>query len=204
MIIALEGIDGCGKTSVWHALLKKGFPAFFMSEPYNHELFGDGGCKLDGLSAGEQLDLFIADRKEMWPDQKKCKNPQVDLVLDRSLYSSCAYQSFGDGPPWKQILSMHGPECVYPDLVFYLEIPLELALERIASRKGEATAFERKDRLEHAAKTYRTMGLIRNTPERKYSYWKTLDGTQPVEENVLIIEDRIALVRSWGDTRGSA
>src|SRR5665647_3426147 len=101
ILIAVEGIDGAGKTTQSHMLTEKlneeGYSAIFLHEPTN----GQWGQKIKelakngrhGITPEEELDLFYKDRIE---DVEKNINPNIKekkiIVIDRYYYSNVTYQ----------------------------------------------------------------------------------------------------------------
>lgn len=94
MIIVIEGIDGCGKTTICNAL-KSHFKAprrqvLMFSEPYGH--FGEYVRKSQ-CSEAQKWTLALTGRCEIWEKIKPLrKDTRNIIILDRSYQSSWAYQ----------------------------------------------------------------------------------------------------------------
>jgi dTMP kinase len=146
--IVLEGIDASGTTTQCRALAaaleQRGHRTLRTFEPSN----GDIGLQIRswlGATAkgpGPQALalLFAADRLE---HLRKEIIPALEegyvVVCDRYLWSSFAYQGLDCDLNWVRSLNSRA---LRPDLALWLEIPVEIALQRCAARlaKGEAKA----------------------------------------------------------------
>ncbi|HRD01749.1 MAG TPA: dTMP kinase [Candidatus Saccharicenans sp.] len=179
LFIVFEGIDGCGKSTQVELLAKKlrrrGKKALTLSEP----TAGRWGQKIresaldkDSLSPVEELELFIKDRKE---DIKNNIRPALQsgqiVILDRYFYSTLAYQG-ARGLDMDEIRAKHNKFVIRPDIVFILDVPVSLALKRIASRPIIYRLFEDRDYLQKVRKNF----LSLKDPE-----CCLLDGCQPPE-----------------------
>ncbi|ACX72871.1 thymidylate kinase [Methanocaldococcus vulcanius M7] len=149
MFIVFEGIDGSGKTTISKKLAKS-INAFWTYEPSN-SVVGELIRKI--LSGNVKVDdktlalLFSADRIE---HNKKIKEElrYRDVVCDRYLYSSIAYQSVA-GVDEDFIRSINR-YALKPDLVFLLICDIETALKRINTKD----IFEKKEFLEKVQEKY--------------------------------------------------
>ena len=161
MIVAVEGIDGSGKSTLIRLLRSRlaesGVEAVFDSEPYSAKTFYAEN-DLRSMSPYAAIMAFRDNRKAHWPEQRRfLEKGSPVLVLDRSLFSSFAYQSFR-GPMWQQILKLHGPDPVLPHEVIWLDVDVETALRRLDARSQEERGtYEHLEHLEWASKTYRTL-----------------------------------------------
>lgn len=157
ILVAVEGIDGAGKTTQSKAVVKwlkkNGYAARYTSEPTST---GTGKLlsKL-GSTASPALEalLFAADRVEhvrrvIEPGLKK----GYVIVSDRYVHSSIAYQGamLGD-VDWVRIINKFAPK---PDVAFLLDVEPRLALSRI---KRPRSKFERLELLEAVRKVYLDM-----------------------------------------------
>ena len=135
----MEGVDGCGKTTQARllavSLLQQGREVILTQEPTT----GPTGQKLRdylqgpsrSLSPREELDLFLADRREHVEQLIKPALAEGRIVItDRYYYSTVAYQgALGLDPG--EILAANEAFAPRPDLVFLLLMPVPQALARL-------------------------------------------------------------------------
>ncbi|XRO75293.1 dTMP kinase [Methanocaldococcus sp. 28A] len=149
MFIVFEGIDGSGKTTQSKILAGK-LNAFWTYEPSNSEVgrfireILSGKIKVDNKSLAL---LFAADRVEHTKLIKE-ELKRRDVVCDRYLYSSIAYQSVA-GVDENFIKSINR-YALKPDIVFLLVVDIEIALKRVKTKD----IFEKKEFLENVQKKY--------------------------------------------------
>lgn len=143
-LISLEGIDGSGKSTqaemLADSLGKDGNQVVLTREPTH----GPAGQKLQSyllgpsrhLTATEELDLFMDDRREHVAQVIKPALERGKVVItDRYYYSSVAYQgALGLTPD--DILAANEAFAPAPDLVFLLDLPVTEAMQRLA-KKGK-------------------------------------------------------------------
>ncbi|MET1123886.1 MAG: dTMP kinase [Archaeoglobaceae archaeon] len=157
MLIAIEGIDGAGKTTIAkflaEELRKRGYDVVVLKEPSDSEYGKLLKSLKRRLSAEEELDLFLKDRKvdverNILPALREGKV----VIMDRYYYSNVAYQAARglDGERIKRLNEEIAPK---PDLVILLDVDVGEALRRISNRK-ERTVFEEKDYLEEVRKKF--------------------------------------------------
>ncbi|AGK60261.1 thymidylate kinase [Archaeoglobus sulfaticallidus PM70-1] len=151
MLIAIEGIDGSGKTSLARFLVEKlkelGYDAILLKEPTDSKW----GKKIkesykSRLSPEEELRLFLLDREY---DVKNNIIPALEsgkiVIMDRYYFSTIAYQgALGFDPD--ELKRMNEEIAPKPDLLIILDLNPEKALERIKNR-DEPNEFERKEYL---------------------------------------------------------
>jgi thymidylate kinase len=154
--IALEGLDGAGKTTqsrlLCESLRALGLDPKEVKEPTS----GPWGQKIrtlaragrQGVLPEEELEYFVRDRAE---DVAENIGPALlagrPVVADRYILSSVAYQS-ALGLEEGRILKAN-QSFPWPDLIVILETPVATGLERIASSRPEGPdrAFERPEYL---------------------------------------------------------
>ncbi|MBK6605544.1 MAG: dTMP kinase [Leptospiraceae bacterium] len=159
--IVFEGIDGSGKstlsTMVLNSLIERNFPIVKFNEPTSFET----GMKIRkflrkeiSLSREEQIELFLADRKDsleknVYPNLKAGNS----VILDRYFYSMAAYQSDESIQP-ETILRMNlNRNYPVPDLIIYLEINPEISLAR-TKRRNANEHFENLETLKKVSLAY--------------------------------------------------
>ena len=159
MLINLEGIDGCGKSTQSKFLMNKfeenNEKTIILKEPTN----GKHGKKLWEMLSGkieattEQiLDLFVMDRKE---HVKEKINPALNegkiVLMDRYYYSTMAYQAAA-GIDINRIRKDNefAPK---PDIVLIFDLPADLAMKRVRGH-SVADVFEKEEHLEKVREAY--------------------------------------------------
>ena len=153
-LIVIEGIDGTGKstqaTMLADALRKEGHEVVQSFEPTN----GPWGRQLresattGRLTIEEELDYFLKDRRQ---HVEELIAPTIArggiVVLDRYYFSSMAYQGARGIDP-ASIREKNEVFAPQPDLLLILDLPVDVALERIGVRDGEANEFEKRESLQ--------------------------------------------------------
>ncbi len=156
-LIAVEGIDGAGKTvnARWlvKRLVKAGWKAEYTREPTKGPIGrtlrallarGDTNPEIDAL-------LFAADRLHHIRTfiEPKLREGFV-VVSDRYLYSSIAYQGALTGDRrWVELVNRY---CLPPDLAFYLDVDPVVGLGR--KSRSNMRAFEDPSVLERVRAVY--------------------------------------------------
>ncbi len=160
MFIAVEGIDGSGKTTLCNGLKyhmeKRGFKVYLTKEPT-----GDPSNYV-----GDDISLFLKFTLDRYDHQRlileKLRSGYI-VISDRYILSSYSYQMdgikefFGDEKPaleWMDTVSR--VITVRPDINILLDIDPEIALRRIASRPGK-DEFENLETLRRARENYLKM-----------------------------------------------
>ena len=160
--IVLEGIDGAGKTTqgrlLAQCLTSRGSTVVLTAEPSD----GPEGVLLRSLKTRltpeEEARLFTEDRRH---HVKHVIGPSLEagfvVICDRYVYSSVAYQG-ARGIDQKRIISWNKPFLVAPNVIFLLELPVDLALDRIGTGRFEGSSpFEGRDNLEAVDAIYRRL-----------------------------------------------
>ena len=186
MLIDLEGIDGCGKSTQSKFLMEKfeenNEKTIILKEPTS----GKYGKKLWEMLSGKReatteqiLDLFVMDRKEHVEEKiNPALNEGKIVLMDRYYYSTMAYQAAA-GIDVNRIRKDNefAPK---PDVVLIFDLPADLAMKRV---KGHSVAdvFEKEEHLEKVREAYldlRDDPLVRiidstRTPEEIFEeVWK--------------------------------
>lgn len=176
MLVALEGLDGSGKSTVWQALHDDYPDAVFTAEPTD-SWYGDAVRRsIDDPEADPLAELFLycADHAA---HLKEVIEPALErdrlVICDRYVDSRIAYQgatlaSILD-EPLAYVRAVHEPVTIYPELTVFIDVNLDTAIER----SGAETKFERREMLRAVSANYRD--LIDAAPER----FTVIDGDQP-------------------------
>lgn len=193
-LIAIEGIDGSGKTTqakeLKKILKKNGNGVYFTKNPTDGEI----GKFIRQILAGKKhfspvsfQYLFVADRAYQQSElSEKLKKGHM-VVTDRYFWSSVAYGAEDRGIDFKKgqsadvLLSAFGILSTYyqfmvPDITIYLKISPRTALERISKERASKDIYDQKGKLENVAAGYDW--LIKKFPKE----FIILDGERPVAE----------------------
>lgn len=153
-LIVIEGIDGTGKstqaTMLAEYLRCSGHEVIQSFEPTN----GPWGSKLRAsattgrLSIEEELELFLKDRRQHVDELilPTIKRGGI-VVLDRYYFSTMAYQGARGINPL-EIRKTNEAFAPQPDILLILDLPVDVALERVGIRDGEANEFEQRESLQ--------------------------------------------------------
>ncbi len=177
-IIILDGIDGCGKTTIAKYLAKK-FNGLYLAEPGKVGLRGKiRKLILDKIDYLAEFLLFWADRRLNYQLIKKFLQKPIFIFLDRSFPSTLAYQLYAKN--LKKLFSENEylkidriiRDKIEPDAVLILDAVPETALKRI--NKRAKTKFEKINFLRKVRKAYLYLA-------KKYG-WQIIDANKPLEE----------------------
>ncbi len=159
-LIAVEGIDGSGKTTIAHylkeVLQEFGFESEILKEP-GDSVFGKMiKTSKQRFPPEKELELFILDRmenveKNILPRISRC----VTVILDRYYYSTIAYQG-ALGMDTEMIRTKNEEFAPKPDLTIIIDVSPETALKRIRKR-GKLTGFEDPNYLEKVRQIYKSL-----------------------------------------------
>ena len=183
--IVFEGMDGCGKSTILWNFAKhlfnqdKHLHLIITREPYKERKIREI-LKQDSnpRSQKEKLtDLFIQDRQE---HLKELVNPSLEkgiwVVSDRYKYSTLAYQ-WAQGMPIEKLIEKHS-NLLVPDIVFILDVPVEVAVERMKKDIRKEHKFEANlTFLEKVRQNY--LKLPELLPEEKIF---VIDATENIEK----------------------
>lgn len=143
--VVIEGIDGTGKTELSARLvpplLRRGHSVSSFREPTDKFLRGqyERLIKTDSLSAALCLTV---DRAMMRPEIEHALDVGDIVLQDRSFYSTLAYQHPGlSAESWRELERITRELAMEPDLVLYLEAPVDLAMKRVEA-SGARDPFE--------------------------------------------------------------
>src|SRR3954447_9789468 len=155
-LVAVEGIDGSGKTTQVERLARycdeKRLTYILSKEPTSGK-YGQlirNSASSGRLSVEEELDIFLKDRRE---HVEQVINPALAkekiVILDRYYFSTAAYQGAHGADP-ELILAANEQFAPRPDLLVILDVPAEVGVERIRRRGDEPNKFESISSLEKA------------------------------------------------------
>ncbi len=140
MVVAFEGIDGSGKTTLSKKLYKflkdRGLKVKLLSEPGGTEFGREVKRLLEEfkLEPLTEVFLFNSARLELYKRIKSLKEEVI--ILDRCYISTYAYQGYGRGVSLKLLKELINslPYKVDLDFIFYLDLSPEDALKRKVKR----------------------------------------------------------------------
>lgn len=199
MLVTIEGIDGAGKSTLAHNLKNllnnKNMSVVLTKEP-GATLLGqklrtivqEKSVPVDALA--EYL-LFAADRAQHFTDViiPNLHNNNI-VISDRMADSSLAYQGYGRGLDKDMINKVNNwaMRSIQPDVVLYIQLPFEVALERLKKRKN-LTSFEQEkaDFFKKVIQGFDDILQQRNNVV-------VLDGTQSPE---LITQQTFDVIHTW-------
>src|SRR5687768_52761 len=156
ILVALEGIDGTGKSTqvgrLTAAFRAEGYDVLSLSEPtqspWGRRLREVMTVGRRLLAPSQELDLFLQDRRyDVAAHIKPALAAHKLVLMDRYYFSTMAYQgALGIDP--EHIRRLNEVFAPVPDLVFILLIPPTEALARIRQSRGQADdVFEREEYL---------------------------------------------------------
>jgi len=185
---AVDGMDGAGKTTLLQTWLK---PAF-----HNHgiplTLFRD----LGETPAGEHIRSYLLDtaRRDIGPHREalligaqhlllveQCIRPALaasHVATDRSMLGTLVYQwmTVRGKASWVRKLNRVAFADVLPELIIILDVPAEIAAERV-SKRNHTDWFERNTKaFNRQRKAFRALHESGQYPT------VLMDGTQPPED----------------------
>ena len=191
LFIVFEGIDGSGKTTqaerLKDYLIEQGEPAVISPEPSTgligkliREAMQKSIIAIQNQQRFEEqmAYLFAADRHyHLYNDGdgvfKLINQDQTHVITPRYYFSSLAYNCHTQAE--YDFVSRLNQSFPAPDLVVYLDIPVEVALARIAER-AELECYEEEEKLTQVSLNYKRIF------ESYSGLLLTLDGTQPEAE----------------------
>ena len=192
LYIALEGLEGCGKST--HAKrLGATLDAVVTREPGGTHI----GTMLRAILADpdntdmhprtEAL-LMAADRAQ---HMEQVIRPALaagqHVVSDRSIYSTLAYQGYGRGLDVAELrrISTWALDGHLPDLVVFISVPTDVLNERLAKRDLDRFEREGADFFARIRDGFET--LINAEPER----FIVIDGTVPKDDVEAAIREQV-------------
>ena len=141
MLISIDGIDGCGK-STQVSMLSEALGARRIQE-ISPSRWGRTLWSLDQPSLAQQLAYFTADRAVLAETLESAAGSEtVHIVSDRSYLSGVAYQSYNSplSPAFLEELNLSLVPAY--DLQLVLHVPVECAMARIEKRGEKKTWCE--------------------------------------------------------------
>ncbi|MGV7205182.1 dTMP kinase [Xanthomonas axonopodis pv. cajani] len=164
LLIAIEGIDGAGKTTLARRLaatLEAAGARVVLSKEPTNGLWGTQlrqSAATGRLSAEEEAELLIRDRHEHVDTLIAPALARGDIViLDRYFPSMVAYQGAA-GLPLDELLERNA-FAPRPDVLLLLDLPPPTGLARIRARGDAPNYFETQDNLERCRTIFAALEL---------------------------------------------
>jgi dTMP kinase len=200
LLIAVEGIDGAGKTTVAATIAQwcgeRGLLCALSKEPTSLQW----GMKLresaasGRLTLDEELDMFHKDREDHASNSiLPALEEDAIMILDRYYWSTAAYQG-ARGAKVKDVLEFNESHFPTPDLVLLLDLPVETGQNRIRVRGDQPNSFEDTE----AQKKIRDIFLT--LPKKSQARCEIVDASKPwrdVSRECLRLFQQAALQKLW-------
>ena len=194
--IALEGIDGSGKTTQAEKLTEyfnsKGIPVVKTREPRKEGIVGDLVHKvLKGKIEFPTVALQYLFSTDRVLNQEEVIVPSLQqgkiVISDRCFWSAVVYGILDKGKDnyddtlANQLLVMNSILSLYhqfilPDFTFYLKIPLETSLQRLSEKEDTKEIYETKEKIETVSRAYADLF------DRFKDEITVIDGSRPAAE----------------------
>lgn len=178
LLVALEGIDGAGKSTLTRtlaaALRRRGLSVHVRYEPSDARL----GAIAQSVSRTDPWTgaiYFTVDRHVARPALERAL-ARFDVVLtDRSFYSTLAYQGSALRPRDRaRLAELERAATREPDRVLLLDLPPHEAVARLGRRRTARGPLEEERLLDRVARAYRRLA--------REGGWTVLDSRAPVAE----------------------
>jgi dTMP kinase len=177
-LIAIEGIDGTGKTTLQRSLARKwralGLRVLEFQEPSRGAL-GQRARRAAGEDPWSAAMAFTDDRRHQRNRIERALDRGLVVLQDRSFYSTLAYQ--GSALPasrQRELERLQREATIVPDRVVLLDVPVRISEARLYRRGKVREPTERHEALQRASRVYRRLARRRG--------WIVLDGRQTPEE----------------------
>lgn len=154
ILIAIEGIDGSGKSSLTKHLVSelqsKNYPAILTKEPgataLGQQLRAFVQEKKVPICPKAEFLLFATDRAQHF-EEIIIPNLATGTIIvsDRMADSSLVYQGYGRGLDKQTIAAVNtwAMNGIKPDITIYVKVSLETAAARVTKRNVALTSFEK-------------------------------------------------------------
>jgi len=193
--IVFEGIDGAGLTTQAVLLDKylksKKYEVILTKEPTNNMIGGliRAALKKEWITSNRALQLlFSADRahhleREIIPALESGKI----VISDRYFISTIAYGMIELEKDWLKTLNS---QFYPPDIIFIIDVPVEVSIERIKASRFRFEFFEEKKKLEEIRNNFLELS-------KEYNNCYVVNGNRGIEEIhqevVKIVEEKLNL-----------
>ena len=163
MFIAVEGIDGSGKSTtireIKRYLESKGEAVYLTAEPtalatgkivrnFLSETNSDTPLIHEMLALAFAADRINHLREEIWPALKK----KQTVITDRYFFSSIAYQSLNVSYEWVKGINRFA---TLPDILVFIDVSVDKAVERLTKFRTSTEIYEKRELLQQIDRNYR-------------------------------------------------
>ena len=194
--VVIDGIDGSGKTTLCYelflALQRLGIPGASFAFPSRRNSVGGFIRKIfEGAEYVKQETLFwlfLAEGVEVASEISRHLDEGTNVIADRHCCtSSRVYQiDFYNSLAINTAIAISS--IPIPDRVYILDVPVEVALDRLSKRKKPSDPFDVSPRAVFEERRQRYLRLGAGAPSKSddtpVSNTRILDGTQSIENNV--------------------
>lgn len=209
MFIVFEGLDGAGTTTQTSLLAQKlrdrrqrvittfepssGPFGVTIRQALQKRLLQPDGQPIDPVALAL---LFAADRIDhIRSTIEPALRQGATVISDRYVHSSLAYQGATMDPRWVDAINAQARTA---DLVIWLDVPVDLCWERVASRGQALELFEARATLEAVQRRYEE--AIRLRPERVVR----VDGSGTIDDVAARVWAVVEGIQNADDTTRSA
>ncbi|HEX04919.1 MAG TPA: dTMP kinase [Bacteroidetes bacterium] len=167
ILIALEGIDGSGKSTQWKRLgewLKSAQEreVVMSVEPTNGphgQALRDAWASGIRLPVEEEIELFVLDRDDHLDEVILPALEKGSIVLlDRYYYSSAVYQGTQPDQSIEAVLREFEDFCPRADLMLLFDLPAHVAMQRMHAGRSVLDVMEKLDNLRKVRSAYLRLG----------------------------------------------
>lgn len=165
LFIALEGIDGSGKSTqtklLAEQLTRQGHKIHATFEPTNNAI----GAMIRNIFVGKAkaddrviAGLFVADRldhllNEEYGIVKKMKEGYT-VIMDRYCFSSYAYQGTHMDMDWVIQANSMAARILRPDVNIFIDVAPEVSMQRLHNNRNNIELYETLDNLQQVRAKY--------------------------------------------------
>ena len=163
MFIAVEGIDGSGKSTtireIKRYLESRGEAVYLTAEPttlatgkivrnFLSETNSDTPLIHEMLALAFAADRINHLREEIWPALRK----KQTVITDRYFFSSVAYQSLNVSYEWVKGINRFA---TLPDVLVFIDVSVDKAVERLTKFRTSTEIYEKRELLQQIDRNYR-------------------------------------------------
>jgi dTMP kinase len=165
LFIALEGIDGSGKSTqvklLAEQLTKQGHKIYATFEPTNGMVGTVLRNILKGIIKADErtiAGLFLADRLDHLLNEEnglvKKMQEGYTVITDRYYFSSYAYHGTHMDMDWVIASNKMCADILRPNLNIFIDVPPEVSMQRISANRQSADLYETLDNLKNVRAKY--------------------------------------------------